>query len=133
MKAYAQKQPRRATCEPRQRAATLRRVRRSERHGIRHRARLALLVALLTGCATAPRVAPEGRAIAIHAGEPAAIDGVLLPVGLAAHLAQAEVCCSECLVALDRQGEAVEPWVLIVVGVVAAGAGAAGGYAAASR
>lgn len=39
MRAYARQQPLRASCEPRQRASTLRRVRRSERHGMRQRIR----------------------------------------------------------------------------------------------
>ena len=92
--------------------------------------RLAAAIAALalSACAATPRVAPEGRAILIHAGEPATIDGVLLPVPLAAHLAESETCCRDCLAELEQQGESISPWLLIVVGVAAAGAGAAGGY-----
>ena len=89
---------------------------------------LALAAFLLCSCAPAARIAPDGRAIPVRAGEPAAIDGVLLPVPLAAHLAQSEACCRDCLAELEQQGESVSPWLLVVVGVAAAGAGAAGGY-----
>lgn len=67
---------------------------------------LALIVATaLLSCATAPapRTAPPGEAIPIHAGDVAQADGVLLPVELAAHLAGAELCCRECRAELARR------------------------------
>ncbi len=137
MRAFAlpSKQPLRASCEPRMRASTLRRVRRSERHGERQRAKLGILAALLLAACVTPAQPsiPEGRALAVRAGDPAPLDGVVLPVDLAAYLAQSETCCRDCRAELAKQGGSISPWFVAVVGVVAVGAGAAAGYWAGRR
>lgn len=135
MRAYARQQPLRASCEPRQRASTLRRVRRSERHGMRQRIRAALLATLLAACATTHSTAqPDRFAEAVDCTPEAPCsrtDGVWLPADLAVHLAGAEARWRECRKQLESC-ESPSGWGTCAA-CAAAGAALAGGACAAAR